>query len=818
MKVIFKQSFRNVLKSKLTGLFVIFSLAISIIILYLNISVTSSIIKNYEMLLRSVYGNVDISVMSQVPFDYKGTYLNGLREEQVIKVFKINVKMQGNTMDADEQSSVRFADLKKCENYSLINLKSGSLENMKQDSIVISEKFSMDNNLVIGDDLKIKYNEKEYIFTIAAIASTSGIYSLGEESRTIFANYDYIHNILQSDTDMAMVSGLFIGLDDSQNIDDICTTLQENNKSLIIRKNINSDELSNSMKSFNQIMLFVFILSTLLNLFIVYSVLKLILLKRLPVIASYRSLGATKFFAFQLICSENFIYAFIAWIIGMVIAPNMRNIIINNYFGISNKAITNISFSTNIFYAFICFAFMAIILTVTTIIITHKNKKMSIKEALFDKVSTQLKVSAFQLVFGILLVGISFTIIGFNNNYDIVLSIIGIIMFFLGTAILIIPLYVFIIRAIKKLCDKFLGAYVRLSLNSISQNKNIAGVIQMTAITLAFIFTIFILLSSISTMFYEVSSSSKVDYRISNLGNHYDTILAEVKECAEEVYVDYYTEVKLNENKNIILLGYGEEICSWTDSIEIPSISLKNNEIILDEYFATKNNLAIGDNVSLRNEHISIGTYKITGMLNSYKWNTFRNVAVVNLDEYVEKFSHVPSDISIRVGIKENVKEKLEGIVSTNKVTLTNMKESLEYQKLATDRLLKSVMVLLIVCIFLGFVGIINNQILTMLNRRREIAIKYSVAMNKRNIIGAFLLETCIVFFIICLLAVAISMGMIYFSENVLYSAGIPMIVGINLESVVKFVASTLFIFVINSMIPIKVVKSTNIVAEIRTE
>jgi hypothetical protein len=115
------------------------------LVLYLNISVTRNIVENYEKLLRSVYGNVEISVMSPEVFSYEDVNVGRLNDEQIIKVYKLQTGCEAGDTNVNENFT-RFTDIKKCIKYGWINIKTGDVNGFTDKSAVISEKFAEEHN------------------------------------------------------------------------------------------------------------------------------------------------------------------------------------------------------------------------------------------------------------------------------------------------------------------------------------------------------------------------------------------------------------------------------------------------------------------------------------------------------------------------------------------------------------------------------------------------------------------------------------------------------------------------------------------------
>ena len=118
----------------------------------------------------------------------------------------------------------------------------------------------------------------------------------------------------------------------------------------------------------------------------------------------------------------------------------------------------------------------------------------------------------------------------------------------------------------------------------------------------------------------------------------------------------------------------------------------------------------------------------------------------------------------------------------------------------------------------LAFVGIINNQIISFISRKKELAILNSTCMNKTQIKKLLALETIVANIIALTLALIVTILTTSFINGFLENIGLFIDVKFDIWVVLRFSMIIYIILLFTLIFPFRRLKKMNIVDEIKYE
>ena len=250
--------------------------------------------------------------------------------------------------------------------------------------------------------------------------------------------------------------------------------------------------------------------------------------------------------------------------------------------------------------------------------------------------------------------------------------------------------------------------------------------------------------------------------------------------------------------------------------------NLKGNEIVIDEKYAERNDLKVNDIIKIKfgtlNKELEL---KIVGFINSTYFSTSRNVIVMNLESYLENIKDVPMQVHIEAEEGTDIpklKEKVEKNLKEIGIKISTTDEYLEVQKEQVDGIMSIFYIIIGLAVILSFIGIINNQIICFIQRRKELAVLNSTCMSKIQLKRMLRAETVISSAISCLIAVVVGFIATDMVETFLETLSMYVEMIFDWNMTFKFIGIVFILLLCTLIIPSRRMKKMNIVNEIKYE
>jgi ABC-type antimicrobial peptide transport system permease subunit len=193
----------------------------------------------------------------------------------------------------------------------------------------------------------------------------------------------------------------------------------------------------------------------------------------------------------------------------------------------------------------------------------------------------------------------------------------------------------------------------------------------------------------------------------------------------------------------------------------------------------------------------------------------------MNLESYLENIKDVPMQVHIEAKEGTNLpslKEKIEKNIKETGVKISTAEEYLETQKKQVDGIMSIFYIIIGLAVILSFIGIINNQIICFIQRRKELAILNSTCMSKKQLKRMLRIETILSNAISCLIAVGVGFIATDIIETFLETLSMYVEMIFDWNMAFKFIGIVFILLLCTLRIPTKRMKKMNIVSEIKYE
>ncbi|AJA49977.1 ABC-type transport system, involved in lipoprotein release, permease component [Clostridium pasteurianum DSM 525 = ATCC 6013] len=832
MNIILKFVLRNIKEKKLRTFLVVISIMASTALFFAANGIASTLKEAQINIAKSAFGSAEIMITAgqESPSPY---FLSNKAQIYKDKLDYIVEEMNVNgqySYNIDEVIPVQLTGIDYNDLESMNPLKfidSLSINLFQGNKIIISKKSSDKYNIKLGDKLKLNFSNNNQIFTVAGIVESDGIFKT--EDKTILAIIPK-STAQQLNDARGMASTIYLKTKNPSDTDNLIKQLTDSYKNYNVKPTIDMDEINENTKSTSTAFMAMLIIVLTMSVFIIYTVFKVIIIERLPIIGTFRSIGATKFMTDSVLICESIIYGIIGGIIGIVVGIGIVKLAA---IGLSSQAggiDININYSTN--QIAIAFIFAVSVSTFSAIIPIIKVSKLSVKDVVLNTIDTvqRKKIWKFILALVLILIALILPRLSIKGGIAILLDLIGMVIGTIGVVI-IVPyftrLFVIILEKLYALIFRNEGI---LAAKNLRNNKNILNNISLLTIGISALFMLNIVSFSLGKELVKAYEISKCDVFISSNGGVLNNdILSRVRNTdgiSEAAGMYSANSTKIEDTNSNIMGIYGYNPKYFNDFMNVNFLQNRDNvlknlydnrEIVITESVRQSLNLNIGDVITLKTAN-GDRDYKISGTFSTLMYNG--SMAIVSekylkqdfkLNQYGSIFAATNKDPD---EVADNLSKQFKG----NQINAISWRSMEEQNAKQINQMLMIIKIFPVVSLVIGAFGVLNNFIISFMERKRQLAVLASVGMSKIQTIKMLFIEAFSVGIIGAVMGIFGGLISTYIMPFVLKSANFPMPVHYEAQIFITCLILGMIITLISSIIPALKSSKLNIIEAIKYE
>lgn len=810
MRIIITHILRNIKEKKGRSLLIILSLMIASVVFILNLTIPNQIVETKAKQSRDAIGKSDVLVASYVPFNINDIKLSN-EESKIVGVNDLY------TIHKDKTLVIYGTDIKEASNINLI-----SNIDLLDNEIIISKTTADKYNYKLNDIITIDLMDSKYELKIKDIVEDKGLLSFKSLSGII--NNDTYNKITSNENNKYRT--YYIDVLNNEKVDDVKKYIQDNNdkKEYMVEKLVDEEKIREDNYYTQFILLVIMIMATIMIFFVVNTLNKMIVMERMPVIGTFRSVGASKFKMNMLLVLENSIYGLLGGSVGALVSILINNFAASMLTGTIIKASVPVN---NLISGIIFTICLEVFMSLASII---KSNKYSIKEIMFEgknsKAGFNIKESIISFIL-ILLSIITYFVIGDTNS---LLSALSLIMFWVGIAYFIPTMMLFLSKIICGIAKMINSGSLLMAGKNLGFNKLLISSTRLVVISTS----IMLVIVNISMSFNSMIDSYKVQFSgydgtirdISKKYNEYASInnVDNVKNI-EYTFMYSNDDITYNDGKKLdagpMFLGMDKSNPS-IKQLDYKINDLKDDECLFDEILLKNNNLKVGDTIDFylktQDSHIKV---KIVGTVNSYYMSTQREIVVLTDDVFKQKITEVPFSIEFSVNDNNKVRDTIklmERELKDPDITIWTIDDFCNIQRKNINSFMSLFYIIIALSLILTFVGIINNQLISFMERTKEIAVLNSICMSKSQLRRMLVIENITSNIVACTFGFIVSIMSLRYMNKLMY--GIKMYTDVQYQYNVGLIIMGIVLIVLLStvIVPIKKMKKINIVEAIKYE
>lgn len=827
-----KYLLKNMMEKKFKTLLLLISISLSVALFYVTLSSNDSILRIAKQKLNTEYGETDIIVSPNELSDTNYIKYN-LDDKNIEKqVPLLNLK---GMYDYDENVEdiyivgVKFEDLNSLTKTDIISEE--NLQPFKENKMIISKVTSEKYDLQLGSSVEVKINNRRQKMVVCGIGENEGILHDNSEKFKALVPYSYAETILDVNNKANMIYAK-VHTDTSLDKDTIIKELAEKYDKYNVEQLSPEDFIDGLNANLTKPLYIMLFIVLIMSSFIIYTSFNLIVLERLPVVGTFLSVGASRRMINIIFLCESVILGLIGGTIGNIIGIISSRFLICRNNGRHALSYFNISFK----YIF-CAMILAVVLSVVSSIIpVIKTNKISIKNIILNLMEDKESKSNIAVYIGSVL--ILFTLIDkslVDSKFEAYVSIFNVLVIFISS-IIILNNFLRIVGKPIQLFLKDRSPISFLSLSNVISSKSLINNIRLTNICIC----VMIIISTVSisiiqgldTLYSEINSDIELMeiYEPKNVENCLDA--DEDVENYVELFNLYNVQVKDSSSKIQTLQGiapdkykdYNNYFIYDDKEVELQNLESSDRYILLSTSLMDKFDKNVGDYITLitKGNYSKEYDYKIIGTFNAQMEN-MGSIAVINKENAKKDFSlNKPARIALKLKSGVNIDKYY------NEISKSDIREYVNSIVLEEDRKQndvnenKSFIAILegasVFCLVIGGFGILNNMLISFLQRKKELAVLESIGMNDGKKYFMLFLEALISAVISVAISIVSSILIVSNLEGVFKIMGTYMKVILSVEGVIKSCVLAVLIILIASISTIVKAKNVSIIEEIRCE
>jgi len=755
MKIIILFLLRNIKEKKFRTFLIIFSIMMSAALYFASNAMSTTIVDMYSSLVKSSVGSAEIiitadekspseylyanktdSVKGDMDYIIGAIQLTGSFKAKDDKDIKININLNGYDLNQLQILNP------------LVMQNQVKPESFVGKKIIISTATSEKYKLNLGDFINIDIKDGRYKFEIVGIAKVAGLFSSEKQSTMGIVPKDALYNMAEG---RGKVSVLYIKTKDPIQKQNVIDKLSKIYKDYSVREPVTDKELKRASDSIVVPLNMMGIVVLAISMFIIYSAFKVITAERLPIVGTFRSIGATKKMMDLVLLGESLIYGIIGGITGLIagfgVLYLMAIVVAQMFGGIKPTMKFNINQMVGAFV-------LAIILSlVSSMLPIIRVSKISVKDIVLGDVTKVEKNKNWKWVFSI--IAIIFAMIApriASKNLAFLIDGVSMILILIATVYLIPYITIISVKILEKLYSYIFGNEGVIAAKNLKGNKSVLNNIALLAIGMSAFLMINAVSSSLAIEIPRLykQMNFQIFVRGSDLTDEFQNKIRNIK-GVKGVYAVYQAyQVKINNSKDTIgeldgisknkFLDYYDMKFLGDKETMLTELSMGRNMIIA-KTLSDSLNLVKGNKVTLEINKRK-REYTVVGIVD-YQWNN-GNIAFIS-DKYfkqdlkVEKYSQFSVKTSIEAGAVKKVIDKKyskNGIYADTleEMTLRNVQDNAQFMVLLNG--------FAIMAMVIGSFGIINNFMISFIERKRSIAMYRSLGMSKSQNIKVLFIES----------------------------------------------------------------------------
>lgn len=820
MRLILKHTFKNILAHKLRTLLLVVCIAVCSFTALICFDMKDSLSAMIKGLFVAQAGQTDIMVTTKSPMDED--FGKGAPDCTIMKIGGCSCYFD-RKLDIDisyvsrEQLNVMAVDPDAAKKLKLVR----SDVEVGGRKVAVSELFAKEFGFKKGDKI-ILHGERDIPveFTISGIEKKQGIFYSGNVA--LIDLEDMKDMVITDEPELEMA---YIDVNDDSQIKEAENFFKKAYPTAEVENFMDNEALQEQLRSITRLFVVLFALCMLLVIFVTISVCERMIVDKMSVVGTFRSLGiSTKMTTFALLF-ENAMFGLVGSAVGAYLYCISKQPLFDSMFTFSADGEEFIHPDVPTPKAFVVIAVIigsVLVECLCPIKEVIKAVKTPIRDIIFDTKDTEYRPSRMGTIIGFVLLAVS--AVTFFMKESFAMNMTCFVSFIAAVALLFNYIYRFIAKAFEKLFAKLNFPIAHLAAVEAGAKKCTVGsaVLCVTAASLALV--IYIFANSLAALYnHEIYKSDVIAY-LSGSEKKYLSYVEQLDGVDEVEFIYYnFDEIKIDSKKtDAIVYGFNEGGYRQFNAFDGIPENVSEGEVVMDKFLMAKKGYKVGDDIKitfLSEDYLPIEkTLKIAGKVD-VDYNAASGIAVIISEkDYKAIYKDHPECMLAKGKDAKSLKETIEDHSADYVSEIYTLPEFLKEQQVQSASLKAIIILLIIIGVGMTFIGVVSNQLIGLEGRKRECAVMASVAMPRKKLSKMFLIESFIASVVSLAAAVPIGIVMSHVFMRIMeiLENYIPLTISVSRCVSCAMILCAVFTFV--SLFPIRALKKMDLVSQLKYE
>lgn len=756
MRILLKYTLKSIGEKKFRAFLIIFAISLAGALFLASSRLSANIVDMYLSDIKAYWGDVDISIYPNE--ESPSFFINMSPCEKIRDKAERIIPYTSTSAEYKEVGSSNiqniYVDAYNIEDYQQVNklvILEGSIEDFKGPKMILSKKGAEELGLSVGEEVNLSVEGGKRKITIAAIADAEGIFK---------SEQGYIQSIMPFDTICKYIkinnkpTTIYIKLKEGVDKYEVIDTLQKLYPKYGVSETIDTIGLEENLSSITVPFMLMTCIVIFMSVFIIYSSFKVIMLEKLPVVGTFRSVGASKRIMNVILLLEALLYGIIGGIVACGLGVGCLYILtklMGSMFGMESGEISLIVPTSTYLLTFMLCVTMAVLSTLAPIL---SISKISLKDIILNSRPHKHGRYVKNAVMGIAMIGLGFILAKYvHKDLAMIASTSGMFIMIIGI-IKLLPLFVLnasrILGGVFRLLFGNIGV---LATKNIKKNKSVLNSITLITIGIS-------ILLAISTMTQNVSDQVINFYK--------DTFRCDLRGYVGNLDDQRIRAIKRNENIDEVIpvmegsyripeLGDTE---IYPEAIEVTQLSpdivynivgdehellvklQEGRHIIVSQILKKERDLEVGDLLSF-NFGKTTRQYEIIGFMdNLWQNGNFALMPMKYFKKDADKKTYDFFYATVKEGVDpEAVATELVDSINNTWSSIMTINYIAQMNEEGNASMMGMISIFAILAMVIGIIGVINNLMISFIERRQNIAMLRSIGMSKRQVLKMIFVE-----------------------------------------------------------------------------
>lgn len=832
MYILMKYMLKNIVEKKFRTLIVVISIMVSSALFFSSIEISDAMVKISTDRLRQYVGNSDIVIRA------KDTSPGPFFETADARSYSNQTEYVIEALEGIGQ----FERKSETVTLNLLGMNSGDMERMNPitltesaswsgftgNKLVISSRTAEQYDLKKGDSVELDVAGTKTSFEIFGIAKASGMFR--EDGGMM---YGWMPKQPLSDAMKAAdkVNAIFMKAKEGTNVSNLIDDLSDDYKDYLVAQSITDEEIKSQVGPIANTFLLMTVIVTLLSVFIINSSVKVIVFERIPIIGTFRSVGATKRTTSFLLLAESAMYGALGGIFGCLLGIGvlyLMTMVLNSGAGASPEIN-----ATRLVMTFLMALILPVLSSLGPVLKTSRTQLKDIVLNKIDDDNGRKKNNVIGFIIGVVAL-VAAAVIPPNMSFDLAVPLgIGCLVLIMVGIVLITP---FLLNAFGWILIKGFGWLIGnegfFAVKNIRDNKNTLNNVSLLSIAVSTLLMINVVGYGVVvelTNFYSTTPQFDIMARADRMDQAF-VDKAEKIEGVESIYAAYVAgNVTVKGEQGAIGQVEGASGPEFLEHWSYQRMS-KDRDALIDELQEGRNILLTnilrdkfgvqeGDTLTLE---LATGekAYKVIGFIDTSRNNgNYAVVSANNLKQDADKKFYSSLTIMTKDGADpELVAKDFQKEFSAEHPWSRTMQSIEEVDRQNSDQQFLILKGFSVLALLISILSIVNNLVINFIQRKRSLAMYRSVGMSKGQIIKMIMVESVVGGVLGAIAGVIGGVLLIELVPYVIQALGLRVIIHYTADVFIYTVSAGILVTIIASLAPAIKSSKLNIIEAIKMD